>query len=323
MKVGDGEWSYNNAPDGGASITKSTDSYLFASGFGATTTADAFDMWKSTNSGDNWSLITPARSGNYAFLDDDTDHAQLVPLSGGDVMVIYHDSSATDLYSFVYDEGTDSWDAAPTTIESDYLDSGSPACTSSGSTCGDFGATVYRSTGDIYLAYPNDKMGAGGDLKAAKFSDSGRTWSSLTDIYTDIGTDGEEVKMALNDNNGDLYAVYLYGADGSRTVYAKKSTDGGSTWGTAYQVSSATTRDYTTVHTNIIGTEHIYAIGLVEDNTVFGYSVALFATPTPTPTPTPITTASEWAIMALAGVFASLLVWKVVHRKARVHDAAP
>ena len=287
-------WSFNNAPDGANSMVKSTDGILFGSGFG-NVTGDAFDIWKSTDSGDNWTVITPARTGNYAFLDDAEDQAQLLPLAGGDILVIYFDHTATDLLSFVYDEGTDTWAAAPITIDANVTYS-----------LGYYGATVNRDTGDVYLAVNNDAGGAGGDLLAYKYTESSRTWGSLTDIYTDIGTDGADVKMAINDNNGDLYAVYHRGADTTRHVYMKKSTDFGSTWGTEFQLSGGTARDTLSLDVSIIGFERIYAHWMVEDNTVYGNTVAV-----PTPTPTPVPSASVWVLLGLAPAFVATLLWSL------------
>lgn len=258
-------WSFENSPDGATTITKSTDGNLFGAGFG-NATGDQLDVFKSIDSGATWSVITPS----YSFIADDEDQVQLLPLSGGDILMIYWDHTGTDLYSAVYDEATDTWDGSSITIDANIAYGGSPACTATDATCGDWGATVDKSTGNIYLAANNNSVAAGGDLKAYKYTESSRTWGNLTDIYTDIGTAGEDVKMAYDEYNDYLYAVYLRGSDTARHVYYKKSTDDGSTWDSEVQISGATARDLTTVDINIMSDILLYAVWFVENNDMYG-----------------------------------------------------
>ncbi len=247
-----------NAPDTATTVAKSSDGYLFFTSGGT----NGFIVGKSMNGGDSWTDITPS----YAFFGDDDDQAQILPLSSGDMLIIYEDITADTLYSFVYDEATDTWDASATTLTTiaTHVTYYAP-----------WGAVFDKSTNDTYLAVNTASATAGGDLKTYKFSDSSRSWSTLTDIYADIGAEGGTVKMAIDQNNQDLYAIYVRGTIGTNAhIHYKKSTDGGSSWGSENQVS-ATLDDNRHVTTNFMSDERIYAGWFDDDNNdLFGNTVA-------------------------------------------------
>ena len=248
-----------NAPDTATTLAKSSDGYLFFTSGGT----NGFIVGKSTDGGSNWgSDIAPS----YGFFGDDDDQAQILPLSDGDMLVIYEDITADTLYSFVYDEATDTWDASATTVTT---------IATHATYYAPWGAVFDKSTNDTYLAVNTASATAGGDLKAYKFSDSSRSWSALTDIYTDIGAGGGTVKMAIDQNNQDLYAICVRGTVGTDThIYYKKSTNGGSSWGSENQVSS-TLDDNRHVTTNFMSDERIYAGWFDDDNNdLFGNTVA-------------------------------------------------
>jgi len=262
-------WSFNNAPDGGCVIVNSTDGNLFAVGFG-NATGDAVDYFKSTDDGATWTFITPG----YAEYNDDDDYAQIVPLSGGDILAVYHDTTGNTLYWDVYDEGTDTWSGSLTSIDTKTETGGYDAL---------FGGSLYRSTGDFYLASNNQPNNGAGDIKAYKFSDSGRSWSTLTDILTN--TAAWDVKIAVDQNVGDLYAIYST----SSGIYWKKSTDEGSSWSSATQISGIRVGCDIVSH-NFMSTERIYGF-YYEDSTndLFGDTIADI---TPPAIPTVITNVS-------------------------------
>jgi len=180
-------------PDGGPSITKSTDGYLFIVWFDSTPRGR---VMRSTDGGDNWASVTPG-----TLMTDDDDHGQLLPLSGGDILLILWDASAYDLISNVWDEGTDTWDGW-VTIDGSIVEASTYDAI--------FGATLYKSTGDIYLAYDNSVAISPMDLLAKKYTESTRTWSSLTDIAADVD-EAIDCKMAIDENAGKLYAIYTKG----------------------------------------------------------------------------------------------------------------
>jgi hypothetical protein len=249
--------TYTPATSGGPSITKSTDGNLFILGF----TDDFGKVYKSTDGGDNWT-DTAITTGEI----DDADEGQLLPLSGGDILLILQDLSADTVQSKVYDEGTDSWDASWTSIDT-WVENATYDCT--------WGASLYKATGDIYLA--GNTLPDGGvnyPLKAYKFTDSTRTWSTLTNIAA--VAEALQATIAVDENNGDLYAVYIRGGTAGATtdVYYKKSTDGGSNWGEEIKIS--TTQDNLKyVRTNLTSNERIYAVWYNDDlNDILGNTVA-------------------------------------------------
>jgi hypothetical protein len=229
-------------PDGGVSITNSTDGNLFALGFGTSP-----GVFKSTDNGSTWNDITPGY-----YFDDVNDHAQLLPLSDGDILCIYHDASTYWARSFVYDEGTDTWPGSATGIEIWYA-----------SADANWGAVVDKSTGDIYLAADERPDTADYDLKTYIFSDSSRTWTAKTDIITTSATACKDVKLMINEDNQDVFAVYIKGG-ASANVYYKKSTDGMTTWGSETQIST-TVDDHIYVKTNFMSNDLVYAFWFNDD----------------------------------------------------------
>jgi len=254
--------TFTPATSGGPSITKSTDGNLFILGF----TNTFGKISKSINGGDTWT-DTAIATGI-----DDADEGQLLPLSGGDVLLILQDLSTNTAQSKVYDEGTDTWDTSWTSIDT-WVENTAYACT--------WGASFYKSTDDIYLA-GNTKPdgGTGYPLKAYKFTESSRSWSTLANIAA--VAEALQVTMAVDENNGDLYTVYIRGGSAGATtnVYYKKSTNGGTSWGDEIELNISAADDYRYVRTNLTSNERIYAVWYDDDdNDLFGNTVADIAPP--------------------------------------------
>jgi hypothetical protein len=239
-------------PDGGVSITNSTDGNLFALGFG-----DNPAVHKSTDNGDTWTDITPS----YHF-DDVNDHAQLLPLSDGDILCIYHDVGTYWAKSFVYDEGTDTWDSSAINIEIWWATADA-----------NWGAVVDKSTGDIYLAANERPESADYDLKTYIYSDSSRSWTAKTDIITSSATACKDVKLMINEDNQDVFAVYIKGG-ATAHVYYKKSTDGMTTWGSETQINTVED-DHIYVKTNFMSDDVVYGFWYNDDlNDLMGCIIA-------------------------------------------------
>lgn len=196
------------------SICKSNVGYLFISA-GGTGASRVEDIWKSTNGGANWA------STGVTFLDT-IDECCLMPMetADGDIMAVVLDNSATDLLSFIYDETTDTWSGA-TTIDGTFNKTNTDRYRRA------WGMARDPRNGDIYVAGDNDPNTAGGDLKVYKYVSS---WTTMTDVYTNIGADGAMAKIAIA-CTGTIYVIYSRGAAGAESVYYKVSTDGASTWG--------------------------------------------------------------------------------------------
>lgn len=244
-------------PDGEISIAKSTEGYLFISTFRSTVLGGA--ILRSTTGGSSWSDITP--SG----VDDDDDHAQFMPLTGGDVLLIFWDESSSTLQSNIWDESGDAWVGWTT------IDSGIVTDTTYDAM---FSAVLSKTSNDIYLAYNNDTDATTSDFKAWKFDEGLRSWSVLADIGTDIA-ESSDVALALDENTDDLYAFYIHGTNAAATthVYYKVSTDDGGSWSSEIQLSD-TLDDLRIVRTNFRSDERIYAFWYNDDlNYILGTTV--------------------------------------------------
>jgi hypothetical protein len=240
------------APDGGGAVTVSTDGYIF----GASWMENGPQFGKYTSS---WENITPT----YSMLNDRNDHGQLLPLGEGDVLCLYEDFTANALYWFVYDEGMDTWNPSPnflTNITSE---------TTSGIEDANWGATLDPSTHNIYLTLNNDILSAEGDLECWFFDDNSHNWSQKTNIVTNVGNIADEVKPIYDSLNNIIFAIYISGND----IIVKNSTNGGVSWGTAQEVTTASS-SWVVIRTNLVSNEFLYTIYFSDDDTLYGNRIA-------------------------------------------------
>jgi hypothetical protein len=205
------------ATDGGCAITKGTDGMIWIGG----QLTNSMNVFNSTD-GDTWTLNTPGTN-----FDDDDDYFQLLPLSGGDIIYIYRDTTESDTY-------WGNWNATSATWENvgiELLGTGG----TSGAIVQD-GATVNKQTNDVFWVYKTS-WGAPGSVVCKFFNDTNRSWSAKT------GTsyEGNQVNIMTNNNNGDLYMIYAKGASGLTDIFYRNSTDNSDTWGDETQLS--TTQD--------------------------------------------------------------------------------
>lgn len=263
--------AYDPGADGNVTITKSTDGdlYLAASGtFGAASTR----VYNSTNGGDNWSNSNLTLTNGL----DDLDTQQLLPLYGGDILVIVCDATQNKLVSKeLYNN--DTW-GTEQNIDTAFFDA----------TAYDdnFGATIYKDTGDVYLAASNGINTTANDLKFYKFSESSRTWTTKTDILSN-SIYAVNVRPIVDQSNGDIYVTYLYGAIGADTnVYYKKSIDDGMSWSPQSVQINDTTDDHRTISTNFMNYpgDILYAVWENDDtNAIRGVVIPKDITTSPLP----------------------------------------
>ena len=255
-----------------ASITKGTEGTLY---MGIQSTTDSFVL-KSTN-GTAWS-----EAGSNPFTNAN-NFLILMPLSGGNIMAIRWAISLDDIQSKVFNGS--SWDAGWTTINLNAADNTIYD--------GAFGATVDRSTGNIYLVYAADilAIGSDDDIRTAVYS--GGTWNAKTDVLTNTTKGITGVKIAFDENTGNIYVVYSARTTAATAttgnVYYKKSTDGMASWGTEtgpVNTSPATADDIYGARVNMMSTERIYVTwyGATPDD-LFGDTIADISPPGPGPEP--------------------------------------
>jgi hypothetical protein len=256
--------------DGHTSIVKATDGdlYIYVAG------SSVQDVYKSTDGGSSWSS-TSADTSAGGFLNDDSDQGNLMPLSGGDVLLTWYDINASPtpaIYSRVL-SAAGTWDGASATVATDIV-----YYTHAWSST--WGASLYKSTGDIYLAVNDnpdqvDPKTANTNIRAYFYDESARSWSQETNVLTVTGTTDwiRDVKVSIDENTGDVYVVYHQGRNGGHFYY-KKSTDGMTSWGSAIQLSS-TGDDYRVVRPNLMSDERLYAVWHDDDDLdIFGETIA-------------------------------------------------
>lgn len=261
-----------NAGTNIASITKGTDGDLY---MGIQDGDDSYVI--KCNSGDdctdgsNW-----VEAGSNPF-DFDNDFLILMPLADGDIMAIRWDISAdaNDIQSKTYDDGSGSWSASWTDIDTNAVANDTYDAA--------FGATVDKSSGDIYLAYAGDfdALGTDDDIRTAIYD--GSSWSGTTDVLTNDLEGVTGVKIALDETTGDIYVVYTalttVADTGTGNVYFKKSTDGMSSWGAESAALNTSAGDLYGARVNILSDELVYATW-VDSGDLFGNAVADLVPPT-------------------------------------------
>jgi len=252
-------------------ITKGTDGDLY---MGIQDGNDSFVI-KCTGTCDSAGNWTEAGSNPF---DNADDWMVLMPLAGGDILVINYDLSANDVESKVYDDSTNTWDGAWTTIDASAPESGQYE--------GHISATVSKTTNDIYLAYVADNNSIGGgndDIRTALYS--GGSWSTTTDVLTNDSKGLTNVTIALDTNTDDIYAVYTgrtAGGSNSANVYYKLSTDDMSTWGTETGPVNTASGNLRGVSVNVSSDDRVYTTWTAQDtDELYGESVANLIPPTP------------------------------------------
>ncbi|MFX1517528.1 MAG: DUF2341 domain-containing protein, partial [Promethearchaeota archaeon] len=251
---------FHNAPDGGGAITVSSTGNLFGASW--MTNGPQFAKFEQNS----WYDITPS----YSFLDYDDDHGQLLPLSGGDILCLYEDATENTLYSFIYDEESDTWDTTPKNLTTIVSETVAPEDAYNNNA--NWGAVSDPNTCNVFLVLNNDILSAQGVIESWEFLDSDRSWIQKTDVAT-LGVDGDEVKPAYDPNSNTLFAITIVG----NSIYVQNSTDRGVTWSTLKKVSSVT-EAWIVLRTSFISAERIYTIYFVEndpnDDLVYGNTIA-------------------------------------------------
>jgi hypothetical protein len=193
-------------------ITKATDGEIYLS---SADNADAYVVSCSVScqTGTNWNEVGTNP------LDVRNDHSLLMPMAGGEVMLINRDISANILRYKIWN-GT-SWSGSWISIDGSTAESFEYA--------GGMSATLDVATGYIYLAYVNDNdvlTDNNDDIRTAVYD--GSAWTSMANVLTNVSGRGVlDVAIAIDQNNSNLYVAYTIqdtaGVLSSANIYITKN----------------------------------------------------------------------------------------------------
>jgi hypothetical protein len=230
-----------------ASITKGTNGILY---IGVVDNLDVYAVECSATctTATNW--IEQASVMPFLVVDGSVT---LLPLASGNIMAISWNRSEDDLESSVYNDTTNTW-ASIVDIDITHAENTTYIA--------GYGATLNRTTNDIYLTAVEDATTLGTDDDVVMYTYSAGTWTQNTDILTNSARGVLDAKIAFDENTDDLYAIYSARTTAATattgTIYYKISTDGGATWGGEQGPVSIASTDLYGGRVNISSDERIY-----------------------------------------------------------------
>lgn len=227
------------------SITKSTTNVIYIGISDGDGSALVRQCSTNCGSGANWTDTGTSP------LDPTADAIRLLPLAGGNIMLIRDDISA-EVFQYNTWNGS-SWAGW------NNIDANAPDNTAFRYA---WGATLRRWNNNLYLAYVANVGGAGtADIRTAVYN--GSTWTSKNEVLSDQNT-VIDADIALDEESGHIYTSYIRStgnANNTVNVYYKRSTDGMDTWENETQLNSTITNndiDYT--YLNIVDSERIFFV---------------------------------------------------------------
>lgn len=269
------------------SLVKATDGVLYA-GMNDSGTSGGFVVKCSSTctGGGNWS-----DTGSTGLGSADVNWMGLIPTASGNVMLIEKVEAVDDLRSKIYNGS--SWAGSWTDINTGTL--GSVAYGAA-----QMGLSVSRDGSEVYLVYCNDTdtLGTNDDIKTAIYS--GGSWTAGTDVLTNDSKGITDVKIAVDENSGDIYVAYTAlttpATITTGNVYWKKSTDNMSTWGSEQGPINTGAEEINTLAINITSNERLYATwnknNGASDDTYHGENVVNLVSNTSPSSPTLIAPSS-------------------------------
>ena len=244
------------------SITRGTDSTIYA------TAADASDSYvvECTN---NCNLAASWTETGTNPLDVTNDYSLLVPLNGGNIMLINRDISLEDIRSKVWNNA--SW-SAWTTIDANATDN----------TTYDVGmaAAVSSTTpGIVYLAYiaNNATLGTDDQVRAARYN--GSSWTSVTSPLTSTTRGLTNVAIGIDSATDDVYVAYTgrttAGTAATGNVYWKWATSSMMNWSVETGPVNTSADDMYGLDINMANDQRVYASWVDgTDDDLFGDTLA-------------------------------------------------
>ncbi len=194
------------------------------------------EVWVSTDSGANFTQLSadpsPAAESRFALYPTDSSDPK-------DMLRPEWDQVNDDLIADIWKNSDETW--TPTIVGN----SGDFIWGTNGENM--WSSTLRQSDKTTLIAIHTHRAGNSHDLEVWTIHWDGTTLTvaELTKVLTATSTVAG-VSILIDNNNDDLIVHYLDGTLGSAVVQKVISTDGGSTWGSPVQISSADT-DYLTI----------------------------------------------------------------------------
>ncbi len=233
-------------------ITKSTSGVIYAG------TLNITSSWvhkcsTTCETASNWTDESPDFEQDTYFRADD-DAMLLMPQPDGDVLMVLQNTTANRIMSKRYDGGGDTW-GSYLTIDASVVENATYD--------GTFGATIDRSTFEVYLVYGDTIAAANSDVRSALYDPVMDVWTNKTDVVTNASGAITGAKITRDESSGTIYAVYTRrttaGTANTGNLYYRTSTDNMTTW-SAENVTAlnTTTDDLYGARVALMTNEHIY-----------------------------------------------------------------
>lgn len=202
------------------------------------TTGGTSGVYRSTDSGVNWT----SRANVWESTSEDECLGVTVNTGdGADGGVVFWDWSADELSVKVYDDSADAWNE--TSISGSMTDPGANIVRN-------FSVGTFRSNGKAFLAAFSEVNTATADLKTWLLDITSVTAGAAgvtaeTDVISNTAA-AVCPAVFIDPRTDDVYVCYLTGSAYQATLgpFYKKSSDTGSTWGSAVALSDALEDDY-------------------------------------------------------------------------------
>lgn len=189
-------------------------------------------FFRSVDDGANWT------SRNAGYYESALDRMMLVPGTDADlndVWLLYYDESAGEITLKTYDNSADSWSESAAII--------SGLSTTIFDTLIPFDAVQRHSDGHILMAIRESDLPS--DLKVVDITNA-TTFSTLTDVKVTL-SDWIAPRIFIDQQTDHIYVAYIGDDDEGDAIFAtmdvfyKKSTNGGTSWGS--QTAMSVTND--------------------------------------------------------------------------------
>lgn len=182
------------------------------------------------------------------------DMQQLLPLAGGNIMLISRDRTADDIRTKIWNNS--SWDTAWALVDGNAGENSEYELALS--------AVQNPNNGRVYMAYVSDNNNystADHDIRTAYYN--GSTWVNTTDITTNDSRGLTHISLAIDSNTNDVYVVYgartTVNSASTANVYWASSTSAMSSWAIDNGPLNVGADDIYGISTNYRSNQRLYA----------------------------------------------------------------